>query len=252
MPYTERYVAFVDILGFKETIRKSEHSARMVEGLVEALTSMGDRNANLEKVLGEDFKVQNFSDSVLMSEKVTALGLSHLLYEIQELALSLLPSGILIRGGISKGGLYHEGAVAFGPAFLEAYRLESCVASVPRIVLNRDVHSDIIGYSEDDDRWKHDFAADLRYSDDGPVHVHVLKRLQDLNRQEPTIDFLNSEEVIQAQLCQGALQSLLNVSMHEPRHFAKVKWFGIYWNGTVPRGANAPLTMVSFPYMSAL
>ena len=91
---------------------------------------MGERDSGLgKKFLGEDFKAQNFSDAVLMSEKVSAQGLSHLLYEIQELALSLLPNGLLIRGGgISRGSLYHEGPVAsIGPAFLEAYRLESSV-----------------------------------------------------------------------------------------------------------------------------
>jgi len=250
MSYAERYVAFVDILGFKEIIRQSEHGGRMFEALVKSLTSMGDRNKDLESVLGEDFKVQNFSDAVVLSEKVTARGLSHLLYEIQELALSLLPSGLLIRGGISKGSLYHEGSVVFGPAFLEAYRLESSVASVPRIVLTREVYSDVVQYSNDDDRWKLDFDSDLRYSEDGPVHVHVLKRFQSLNLHEPTIEFLNSDEVIHAQFCQSALQSLIDQSMHEPRHFDKVKWFAIYWNGTVPRGANAPLKTVAFPYMS--
>jgi hypothetical protein len=154
----------------------------------------------------------------------------------------------LIRGGICKGELYHDGSVIFGPAFIEAYRLESTVANFPRVVLGADAYSDALQYGNDDDRWKHDFDCDLRFSDDGPVHVHVLKRFANLNRQEPAS--LDADEVAQAQIAESALQSIINTSMHEPRHFGKVKWFAVYWNGTVPTGApNAQLKMVRFPYM---
>jgi hypothetical protein len=244
MSYTERYVAFIDILGFKGLIRRSMDSEQMVKALAESLNSMGKRET---KYVGEDLRALNFSDTILMSEKVTAQGLSCLLFEIQELALSLLPSGFLIRGGISKGSLYHEGSVVFGPALIEAYRLESTVANVPRIILGRDVYSDVTRYGKEDNHWKKHFASELQFSDDGPVHVHVLKRLQRLNREGAG---MNTAEVVQAELCQSALQGLIDHSMHEPRHFEKVKWFAIYWNGNVPCGeSDALLGMVSFPYM---
>lgn len=248
MSYATRYVAFVDILGFREIITKSRTSDKMVEELAKALKSMGDRNTDLERSLGVEFKSQTFSDCIIMSEAVSAKGLSHLLYQIQELALSLLLKGILIRGGICKGGLYHEASVAFGPAILEAYRLESSVAHFPRVILDGHIYSDVVQYGNDDDRWKHDFESDLRFCEDGPVHVHVLKRLCDLNRQTP--NGRDVDEVVQAQLCESALQSLINTSMHEPKHFDKVKWFAVYWNSTTPTGErDAPLKVVRFPYM---
>jgi hypothetical protein len=235
MPYASRYAAFVDILGFREIINKSSNNAKLVDELAIVLKSMEDRNAALEQVLGEDFRAQNFSDSIIMSEAVSAQGLSHLLYQVQELALRLLQKGLLIRGGICKGDLYHEGSVIFGPAFIEAYRLERNAANFPRVIIGADVYSDVIQYGNDDDRWKHDFDSDLRFSDDGPVYVHVLKRFAKLNRQEPAS--LDAEEVVQAQISESALQSLISTSMHEPQHFEKVKWFAVYWNGTVPTGA---------------
>ena len=246
--YASRYVAFVDILGFQEIINKSRNSAKLVDELATVLKAMGERNTALEQALGEDFRAQNFSDSIIMSEAVSAQGLSHLLYQVQELALRLLQQGLLIRGGISKGDLFHAGAAIFGPAFIEAYRLESNVANFPRVILGAEVYSDVVRYGNDDDRWKHDFASDLRFSDDGPVHVHVLRRFANLNRQEPATQ--DTDEVVQAQLSESALQALINTSMHEPRHFQKVKWFAVYWNGTVPTGVpNAQLKMVRFPYM---
>ena len=248
MPYTSRYAAFVDILGFREIINESRNSAKLVDELAIVLQAIGERNTALEQVLGEDFKAQNFSDSIIMSEAVSAQGLSHLLYQVQELALRLLQKALLIRGGICKGELYHDGSVIFGPAFIEAYRLETTVANFPRVVLGADAYSDVLKYGNDNDRWKRDFDSDLRFSDDGPLHVHVLKRFANLNRQKPAS--LDTDEVAQAQIAESALQSIINTSMHEPRHFEKVKWFAVYWNGTVPTGAlNAQLKMVRFPYM---
>jgi hypothetical protein len=248
MPYTSRYVAFVDILGFRKIINKSRNNAKFADELAAVLKAIGERNSELERVLGEDFKMQNFSDSIIMSEAATAQGLSHLLYQVQELGLRLLQKALLIRGGICKGELYHDGSVIFGPAFIEAYRLESNVANFPRVVLGADAYSDVVQYGNNDDRWKRDFDSDLRFSDDGPVHVHLLKRFANLNRQD--FASLDTDEVAQAQIAEGALQSIVNTSMHEPRHFEKVKWFAVYWNGTAPTGAaNAQLKMVRFPYM---
>jgi hypothetical protein len=240
MPYTDRYVAFVDILGFKEIIRKSAGNDQMISALVEAIRSMGsDIDPDLAKTIGKDFKAQNLSDAVLMSENVSASGLSSLIYQIQELALRLLGNGLLVRGGISKGGLYQEDQVIFGPAFVEAYRLESSVAKVPRIVLAREVHEDVVKYGEEDERWEHDFKSDLRYAEDGPVFVHVLKRFQKDLTGDP-------DEVVEAQFCQAAVKSLIEATMYEPRHFEKVKWFALYWNASV--AGIGPLTEVSLPY----
>ena len=54
-----------------------------------------------------------------------------------------------------------------------------------------------------------------------------------LNEGQPTIDYLNSNEVLQAQACQRAIQNLLDDSIHEPKHYEKLRWLAIYWNSTV-------------------
>jgi hypothetical protein len=50
--YATRYVAFVDILGFLGIVNKSGDSEQMVEELANVLTSMGERNTELERTLG--------------------------------------------------------------------------------------------------------------------------------------------------------------------------------------------------------
>ncbi|MFD6440909.1 hypothetical protein ACFWDG_14065 [Peribacillus sp. NPDC060186] len=44
--------------------------------------------------------------------------------------------GIMIRGGLTTGKLYHKGSISFGPAFVAAYHLESKVAKYPRIIID--------------------------------------------------------------------------------------------------------------------
>jgi hypothetical protein len=84
----------------------------------------------------------------------------------------------------------------------------------------------------------------ILFDEDGPPFLHVLAKLEDLNEAgEPTIDFLNSPEVIDAQLCQRQIQSALDASIYEPAHYEKLRWLALYWNGTVAnrRGALEPI-----------
>ncbi len=43
--------------------------------------------------------------------------------------------GLLLRGGLSVGQLFHGGAVAFGEAMVTAYDLERCIAKNPRVIV---------------------------------------------------------------------------------------------------------------------
>src|SRR5262249_8589289 len=144
-------------------------------------------------------------------------------------AVTLLAKGLLIRGGIAKGPLYHDDSIVFGPALIEAYQLETGVAKFPRVILSRDVYADFRHYREHTEASEY-FEGAIWLSDDGSACVNVLAALQEINRQQTTPEFLNSSEVLNAQRCQSALQQLIDQSMHEPRHFEKIKWFAIQWN----------------------
>ena len=47
-----------------------------------------------------------------------------------------LEVGLLTRGGLSRGRLYHEGRVVAGEAMVDAYRLERCVARQARVAVS--------------------------------------------------------------------------------------------------------------------
>ena len=95
--YSERYVAFVDILGFSDIVRNSERSPRQARALVSVLERIRARSLGgaVDDLFGVEFKVQSFSDIIVLSDKVTEAGLKYLLYSVANLTLDLLAQGIL-------------------------------------------------------------------------------------------------------------------------------------------------------------
>ena len=94
-------------------------------------------NEGLEQATG--IKVTTFSDSIIISYPANKEdGLFLLLINIIHLQLELGALGIMIRGGIAIGGVYHDGRMVFGPAMNEAYMLESRRAVYPRVVIFED------------------------------------------------------------------------------------------------------------------
>jgi hypothetical protein len=134
--YLERYVAFADILGFTEIVKESarDNSPKRQEALVGALIEAGTYYPGLNSP--DDIQFQTFSDAIVMSSASTLTGLMHILFSMADLSIRLLRLGLLLRGAVAKGGLHHNDSIMFGPAFLEAYGIESRIAKYPRIVLS--------------------------------------------------------------------------------------------------------------------
>jgi hypothetical protein len=188
-----------------------------------------------------DFRFQTFSDSIVMSVADNLGALLYLLYSIKTIAISLLGNGLLVRGAISKGALHHAGSVMFGPAFIDAYRIEQSVAKFPRVVIGQIVYNELRAVKSEL------LNPKTRLADDGPPHLDVLQSIGALNQEPVTPEHMNSAEIIEAQSCQRILQNLIDQSIHEPKHYEKLKWFGVYWNTTVRFAPNALISPVRFP-----
>lgn len=135
MQYRNSVVTFLDILGFREIIKKSGASA-----VAEMLDAIGETAASPVGVDGDLTHVISFSDSVIRARPTgKEPAYDALLHEIQDLAASqwsLMEFGILVRGGITIGDVVTGEGRAFGPAFVRAYDLESSLASSPRIIVD--------------------------------------------------------------------------------------------------------------------
>ena len=213
MPYSERYVAFIDILGFSDIVKRSETDSKLFDALVKTLS---DIQAH-ELIPGADaedvqFQFQTFSDSIVLSSTRTMNGLGYMLSSIQRLAINLLQEQHLIRGGIARGKLYHEKGVMFGPAFMEAYRIERTFAKYPRIILNKETYEDYKNYKA-----TQKFRFDVRPSEDGPPYLFIFQIIEFLLSKSDT----RVGGMERATTCRQAIQTLLNESIHIPKSLRK-------------------------------
>jgi hypothetical protein len=243
MGYSERYVAFVDILGFSEIVRQtgSDQTPKRYDALVKTLSEIGTREGTADEIIGVDFQFQSFSDSVVLSSLVFPIGLIYLLSSISELAIRLLRNGLLMRGAVAKGKLHHHDGVMFGPAFLEAYRIENMVAKYPRIILSKETYEDRKAVRSGVQK-----EPSVLLDEDGPPYLHVFAHLEFQLANNERRDLALQD----AMTCQRAIQNLLNTSIHDPNHYEKLRWLAIYWNGTI--ASNHPeLEKVVFPFQSA-
>jgi len=163
--YSERLIAFIDVLGFRALIDKTAAGNQEAESIVSAIAnaitgSLDDIN---EVDAQGDFVLTQFSDSFVISCPLSdtdkhrvnrSLGFVARLLEIQK---NFLASGVLLRGGITHGSLIHDNRLLFGPAMVRAYDLESKIARVPRIILDPasvpliDEHFLKFSFAQDDD-----------------------------------------------------------------------------------------------------
>src|SRR2546426_3373667 len=149
--YEQRTVAFIDILGFSQHVRRTADEPAFVARLYDALRLV-DRQGRLwvaqaiggpdtpaaevaAQTAAMDFRMQVFSDSLVLSQRGNVGGL--LFVRVSQLAMALLELDVLIRGGIAQGSLYHDDTVVFGPALVEAYTLESKRAKFPRVIVSQ-------------------------------------------------------------------------------------------------------------------
>ena len=152
--FEDRFVAFVDILGFRDIVARMQSEPALFSMVRDALKTIDkqarqfrDYRAALmqshEAIIASGkapltrpshLNMTAFSDCYVISETFPAW---HVLAGVQALGANLLRQGILCRGAVVRGLAYHENRVLFGPAIIEAYELESQVQSTPESWLQR-------------------------------------------------------------------------------------------------------------------
>lgn len=151
--YEERYCLFLDILGFQshvdETVKapSKDKNAMTFAKLKVALDQISDgvHYRDAVEVSGElrstSRKVTQFSDSVVLSylrNEPHGVGVTSILMDVHNLQLALMQRGILLRGAVTAGQLYHDEKLVFGPALNEAVALDR-LANYPRVILHGEI-----------------------------------------------------------------------------------------------------------------
>ncbi len=152
MRYEKCFVAYLDILGFKEKVRETEESPELLKELTDTLkinspfTQSSGKKTTVEGKL--DIRSFFFSDSFAFMMKVEKKNLPHLFLIVRYLHDVLLKNGLCLRGAVVIGKMYwpKDGEnILVGPAMIEAHKLESEVAIYPRIVISQKLHEYIDG-----------------------------------------------------------------------------------------------------------
>ena len=137
--YTQRIILFLDFLGFRELVDRTVEEPAFLRDVVAAMDVVGALARDSKGLLASQ-QVTQFSDSIVVSYEVTEpSAVFWLLADIALCVVNLAERGFLVRGGVTTGQLYHTGRHVVGPAMVEAYRLESQVANVPRVVIDETV-----------------------------------------------------------------------------------------------------------------
>jgi hypothetical protein len=136
--YKECFVAFMDILGFKQQILSSDCETIFQIFSEIHLRTKASMNYNGVQIDAYEHIHHNIlSDSVIVyidaeiDDSFTAL-LD--VCERLQYFLANREEPILLRGGITKGTLYHENGIIFGQGLTDAYLLEKNHAKYPRVI----------------------------------------------------------------------------------------------------------------------
>jgi hypothetical protein len=132
--YSDKYVAFIDMLGFKQLVQSFRTNHRRLEEMHEVLERLKERERR-DSI--RSCKITAFSDSIIVSANTDSL--SDLIHLCGELQANMLVQGILLRGGVSKGLTFHNDGIVYGEGLIRAYELESGFANYPRIVVDHEI-----------------------------------------------------------------------------------------------------------------
>lgn len=144
--YTQCYVAFLDMLGFKNLVAESSCSDiieifKVFKRMPISGVYLGSKSV-LSQNTAEALKMKVMSDSICLYIDVNIPNaLLCILASCMQIQYDLLncATPIFLRGAITRGDIYAEKDVTFGPGLSEAYLMEANNAKYPRIILTKEI-----------------------------------------------------------------------------------------------------------------
>lgn len=173
--YEQRFVFFIDVLGFSKKVEnstKSEEIKNIIDCLKQDFIRENKRH-NLE------YQITQISDCIIISfknqpsENFKLLSIILIIEYLQ--ANAFVKYGLLFRGAGTYGNLIHNDEYLFGTAYQEVYKLETKYAIYPRIIIEKEILDKLfitekeycLEYLKDDELFYYiDFLGNENNSDD--------------------------------------------------------------------------------------
>lgn len=147
MESQDKFIGFVDILGFESLVERAENGEGM--SLEEINDAVGDLGSEADRQAIEeygpticpmapcqsqdlDFQITQVSDCVIVSTEVSPAGAITLIIHCWVAVYKLLRRGLMCRGHIRRGNIFHKGQRFIGTGYQEAIKREKGVSAFKR------------------------------------------------------------------------------------------------------------------------
>lgn len=246
LKYEKRLIAFIDILGFRELIKDSERNIATLEILYEVINFYKNwekpESWNLRTIeIEEDAQKRGlerfdlsgkstctcFSDSIIVSIQVSDSDInaifSTLIANISYIGSYIIQKGILFRGAITLGNIIHQdNGIILGQGFIDAYNLESKLASFPRIIISDKLISEL-NYPLEAKRNKYPYHQYLTRDKDGCIGFNQLKYFEVVQSWTKMNDEIQRDALnkIRKVIIKGLDSSFESPSIHEKYQWLK-------------------------------
>jgi hypothetical protein len=145
--FKDKFVAFIDVLGFKKMVQTAEAGTGLpLDKLLEVLKTLGSpeergrigkhgpticpRTRYLQRDL--DFRVTQISDCSVISAEISPAGIVNLTWFCWGIVMGLLRNGIMCRGYITRGLVFHTDQQVVGSGYQRAFDNEKNVTAFKR------------------------------------------------------------------------------------------------------------------------
>ncbi len=137
--FKDKFIAFVDILGFESKVEAAEAKAGLsgsnLRDFCAALGTSEDQanitnygpticpeSARIRRDI--DFQLTQVSDCVIVSAEVSPAGVINLVQHCWGATIKLLTKGVMVRGYVTRGSIFHQGNEIFGTGYQKAVERE--------------------------------------------------------------------------------------------------------------------------------
>lgn len=233
--YTDRLIAFVDILGWRSFIEGLDAAPGRFARALGALKTF-EEHARGARAASEmrGARTSMFSDCIVVSCLDIPGNYLGFLSAVSTMCFELFGAAdLLCRGGIVRGLMFHEDGRAFGAGLTAAYDLESTKAIYPRLVLDDSVIRGLLSSEVGQHRDPLDLPSRHFYvradRSDGLQYLDYLRALFEF-RVAGKSDLTQRDKERGMYHVRKGLLRLWREAPQTPRVLAKYEWYASYVN----------------------